>query len=149
MKIKSVLKSKYCWFVIVVSLVLSYFLIVKKFTAFSNLGSIFLSVVYIFSFAISNSCLIRDIKESVKSKIKSGTNSVVSIIGSILGFGAVQLCTVSGTCGVSIFTSLLLSIFPNSIAFFFIESGIWILLIADILLLFSIYRMRCFRKEGK
>jgi hypothetical protein len=100
---------------------------------------LFLSAVYIIAFAISNSCLVREIKENIKSKIRSGTNSILSILGSILGFGAVQLCTVSGTCGMNIFTSVIFSILPTSLGMFFME-------IADILLLISIYRMRCFKK---
>jgi hypothetical protein len=146
MKIKAVLESKYCWIVMAVSLILSYFLIIRKFTSFTNFWSLFLSAVYIIAFAISNSCLVREIKENIKSKIRSGTNSILSILGSILGFGAVQLCTVSGTCGMNIFTSVIFSILPTSLGMFFMENGVWILLIADILLLISIYRMRCFKK---
>lgn len=146
MKIKAVLKSKYCWLVMGTSLILSYFLIIRRFTSFTSFSSLFLSTIYIIAFGISNSCLVREIKENVKSKLKSGTNSILSIVGSILGFGAVQLCTVSGTCGMNIVTSLLFSILPTSLSMFFIENGIWILLIADILLLISIYRMSCFKK---
>lgn len=147
MKITNVLKSKYCWIVIVISLFLSYFLIIRKFTSFTNFWSILLSIIYIISFAISNSCLIKDIKDKTVHNIQSGTKSIFSILGSILGFGAIQLCTVGGTCGINIVTSLLLSILPTSIGLLFIENGIWILLLADILLLISIYKMNCFKKD--
>jgi hypothetical protein len=147
MKIKEVLESKYCWIVIGISLILSYFLIIRKFTVFTNFWSILLSVIYTIAFAISNSCLIKEIKETAKSKIKSGTDTTLSILGSVLGFGAVQLCTVSGTCSINIVTSLLFSLLPTSLSLFFTKNGIWILLFADILLLISIFRMGCFKKD--
>jgi hypothetical protein len=146
MRFIEVLKSKYCWFVIFISLVLSYFLIIKKLTSFTNFWSILLSLIYIFAFALSNSCLIKDIKERIQNKAKTNSKGILSIVGSILGFGAIHLCTVSGVCGVNIFISLLLSIFPASVSFFIIHNGIWLLLLADILLLFSIYNMKCFKK---
>jgi len=147
MKIKEVLESKYSWIVIVVSLILSYFLIIRKFTVFTNFWSILLSIIYVATFTISNTCLIKEIKETIKSEIKSGANTILSILGSVLGFGAVQLCTVSGTCGINIATSLLFSLLPTSLSLFFAKNGIWILLFADILLIISIYRMNCFKKN--
>ena len=133
MKIYEVLKSKYCWIVIFISVILGYFLIIKKFTLFTSFWSIFFSILYIVLFAISNSCLIKELKERIKGNFKTG-NSILSILGSILGIGAIQLCTVSGTCSINIVTSLLLSIFPTSLGFFFIKNGIWILIISNILL---------------
>jgi hypothetical protein len=148
MKIKEVLESKYCWIVIGISLILSYFLIIRKFTVFTNFWSILLSIIYVATFTISNTCLIKEIKETIKSEIKSGANTILSILGSVLGFGAVQLCTVSGTCSINIVTSLLFSLLPTSLSLFFTKNGIWILLFADILLIISIYRMNCFKKNS-
>ena len=148
MKIYEVLKSKYCWIVIFISVILGYFLIIKKFTLFTSFWSIFFSILYIVLFAISNSCLIKELKERIKGNFKTG-NSILSILGSILGIGAIQLCTVSGTCSINIVTSLLLSIFPTSLGFFFIKNGIWILIISNILLLISIFKLGCFKKEAK
>ena len=146
MKIKEVFKSKYCWIVIFISIVLGYFLVIKKFTSFTSFWSIFFSVLYIILFAVSNSCLVKGLKERVKNQSKTNSG-ILSIIGSVLGIGAIQLCTVSGTCSVNIVTSLLLTVFPTSIGFFFIKNGIWILIISDILLLVSILRLGCFKKE--
>ena len=70
-------------------------------------------------FTISNSCLIKELKERIKSKSQMGSGAL-SIIGSFLGIGTIQLCTVSGTCSINIVTSLLLG-------FFFIRHGIWII----------------------
>jgi hypothetical protein len=128
-----------------ISLVLAYFLIIREFTSFTNFWSIFLSAIYIIAFAISNSCLIKDIKDRIRNKVNSGSSNILSILGSVLGFGAVQLCTVSGTCGINIVTSLLFTVLPASLSFFIMHNGIWILLIADLLLLLSIYKMRCFK----
>jgi hypothetical protein len=146
MKFKSVLISKYCWFVILISSIFGYLLIIRKITSFTSFWSILLSVFYIILFSISNSCLVFEIKNRVESKVKTGTSTLLSILGSVLGLGAVQLCTVSGTCGMSLFASLILTIFPTSIGMLFIKNGIWILLISDLLLLFSIVKMGCFRK---
>jgi hypothetical protein len=147
MKIKDVLKSPYCWLVIFISLLLSYFLIIKNFTSFTNFWSVLLSVIYILAFALSNSCLIKEIKDRIQNQNKTSTKGFFSIIGSLLGFSAIHLCTISGVCGVNIFISLLLSIFPTSISFFIIHNGIWLLLIADVFLIFSIVNMKCFKRN--
>jgi hypothetical protein len=140
-----ILKSKYCWLVIFISIFLGYFLIIKKFTSFTNFWSILLSVFYIILFAISNSCLIREIKERSKDSVRSGKSIILSILGTIFGFGAIQLCSISGGCGINIFTSLLFSILPTSLSLLVVQNGIWILLVSDLLLVFAIYKMRCFR----
>jgi hypothetical protein len=147
MKFKTVLKSKYCWFVILLSFLLGYFLIIRKITSFTSFWSILLSVFYIILFSISNSCLVYEIRNRVESKVKTGTSSILSILGSVLGLGAVQLCTVSGTCGMSLFASLILTLFPTSIGMIFIENGLLILFISNLLLLFSILKMGCFKKS--
>lgn len=147
MKFKTVLKSKYCLLVIVISILIGYFLIIRKITSFTSFWSILLSVFYIFLFSISNSCLVFEIRNRFESKVKTGTSSILSILGSVLGFGAVQLCTVSGTCGMSLFASLLLTLFPTSIGMIFIENGIWILFVSNLLLLFSVLKMGCFKKS--
>jgi hypothetical protein len=145
-RFEQVLKSKYCWFVMIGSLILSYFLIIKKFTSFTSFWSILLSVIYIILFSISNSCLIFEIKSRIKNKMDTGKSSFISILGSVLGFGAVQLCTVSGTCSINLITTLLFAVFPTSIGMIFVKNGIWILVIANLLLLYSIYKLECFRK---
>lgn len=147
MRLNQVFKSKYCWMVMFLSIFLGYFFVIRKLTSFSNFWSILLSVFYIILFAVSNSCLVHHLKDRVKDTVKIGASGVFSILGSILGLGAVQLCTVSGTCGMSIFTSLIFTVFPTSIGMLFIKNGIWILLLSNILLLYSIFKMRCFRKE--
>jgi hypothetical protein len=131
-----------------ISLLLSYFLIVREFTSFTSFWSILLSVFYIILFSISNSCLIFEIKSRVKNKTDTGKTSITSIFGSILGFGAVQLCTVSGTCSINIFTTLLFAVLPTSIGMIFVKNGIWILVIANILLLYSIYKLGCFNSPN-
>jgi hypothetical protein len=78
----------------------------------------------------------------------TGKTSFISILGSILGFGAVQLCTVSGTCSINLVTTLLFAVLPTSIGMIFVKNGIWILVIANLLLLYSIYKLGCFRKES-
>ncbi|KUK76200.1 MAG: hypothetical protein XD93_1054 [candidate division WS6 bacterium 34_10] len=147
MKFNEVLKSKYCWFVMMVSLILSYFLIVKRFTSFTSFWSILLSVFYIILFSISNSCLIFEIKSRVKNKLDTGKTSFISILGSVLGFSAVQLCTVSGTCSINLVTTLLFAVLPTSIGMIFIKNGIWVLAIANLLLFYSIYKLECFKKK--
>lgn len=146
MKLNEIFKSKYCWLVIFISAILGYFLVIKKLTSFTSFWSILLSVFYIILFSISNSCLVRLIKERVKDSVKIGASGFFSILGSILGLGAVQLCTVSGTCGMTLFTSLLFTILPTSIGMLLMRNGVWILLFSNLLLLYSIFKMNCFKK---
>ena len=145
MRFKQVLKSKYCWFVMTISLVLGYLLIVREFTSFTNIWSILLSIMYIILFSISNSCLIFEIKSRVKNRMSSGSAGISSILGSILGLGAVQLCTVSGTCSINLVTTILFAVLPTSIGMIFVKNGIWILVLANILLIYSVYKLGCFK----
>jgi hypothetical protein len=94
-------------------------------------------------FSFSNACLVKDIVERVKNRNRLGHKSFVSIFASILGYGAFQTCIVGYSCT----TPLLFTIFPLTISSFLVHHGIWLLLIADVLLFFSVYRQKCFRKN--
>ena len=145
MKILNVLKSKYCWLVILISIGLSYFLVLKNINQFTNTYVIIFALIYATLFSISNACIIKDIVNRFTNKVKRNEKltfkQILGISGSILGYGALQTCTVGYACT----TPILLSILPTSFSTLFLHHGIWLLIASDILLLFSIYRMNCFK----
>ena len=96
-------------------------------------------------FSISITCIVRNLKEQIVSLKNVEKGSLISAIGSILGFTAIQTCVVSGMCGVNMFLALLYTIFPAIFVDMFVEYGVIILLISNIILLFSLYYMKCFK----
>lgn len=140
MRILEVLKSKYCWLVILISIFLSYFLILKDINPYTKLSVIVLGITYSIFFSISNACLVKDIVGKTKEKIKTEKESYISIIGSILGYGALQTCTLGYTCT----TPLIFALLPSSVISVLIGSSVWLLLLSDILLGYSIFKMKCF-----
>lgn len=141
MKILEVLKSKYCWIVITLSLILSYFLVLKDINTYTKTSIIILGIVYSILFSISNACLTKDIVKRTKEKIETRKESYISIFASILGYGALQTCTLGYTCT----TPLIFALLPTSLIPVLVNNSIWLLLISDILLIYSVFKMKCFK----
>lgn len=149
MEIVRVLKSKYCWGVILISIFFGYYFVIRKLGSNSDLLTILLSVTFVELFALSNACMVRSIKQRIVTMQKIKGLTLINIFGSVLGIGAMQVCLTSGFCGVTATTTILYSILPTTFATFFAENSIWFLLISDLLLAFSFWKMKCFAKKSK
>ncbi len=135
------LKSKYCLLTLILSLFLTYFLIPKH--VFYGWFKI-IAIIFMISASLNLTCLIRNIKERIKIA-KTYKNSVLSLIGIGLGFGALQVCGVGAPiCGASIGAGLISVFFPGLHNFLF-EYSIHIIILAIILQFIALYFMNCFK----
>ena len=147
MWIVEVFKSRYCWIVFAVALVIGYLLLPGSLFEQDILVTMLL-ILFLGVFSISITCIVRNLKEQIVSVRNVEKGSIISAIGSILGFTAIQTCVVSGVCGVNMFLAILYAVFPAVFVDMFVEYGAFILLISDVILLFSLYYMKCFKTNN-
>jgi hypothetical protein len=145
MKLFAILKSKYCWMVLILSIWLGYVLVIKNISQSISVSATILSLLFLLLFAFSNACLIRSIKDRVRENIPYKRNIVINILGSIFGIGAIQSCMLGGMCGVNVGMTILSTILPAHLAQLFIANNILILALSDLLLFSSLFSLRCIR----
>jgi len=133
-----------------------------------------LGFAYSLLFAVIFTCLIKTLKEKIIERIRYKGNSrwvklkelfqqgeykkaffqsvkvfaefVVIFIG-VLGFGAAQFCTFgSPVCAVSLGTTIVTAIVPNTLLGFLIEYGNWIIAFGIFLQFIGLIFMGCFKR---
>lgn len=141
-----IFQSSYCRAVFIISLVGSYFLIPP--TVFNGFHYI-IAITFMVTFSLSMMCIIRSIKDKILLA-KTYKGSIVSLIASILGLSAIQVCGVGAPiCGASIGLGLISILFPKFFVDFLTEYSVVIIVISIILQIASLYYMRCFSKYTK
>ncbi len=137
-----IFKSKYCIVAFGLSLVLSYFLIPK--TAFYGWYAI-LPVLFMLSFALTLTCVVRNVKERVLLAKTSGS-SVLGIIAAALGLTALQVCGIGApVCGASVAMGLLSAIFPTTFVGLLSRFAVQFTLFSILLQIAALYFMNCFQ----
>jgi len=138
-----VFKSHYCQFVFAISLLVTYFLVPKRifYSYYTWIG-----VFFIITTSLTITCLVRSIKEKIIST-KNSKLSLLGILSIILGFGALETCTIGApVCGAAIGGGIIALIFPG-FTFNFIEKySIQVVLISLLIQLVNLYLMKCFKK---
>lgn len=138
-----VLKSHYCKVVFLLSLFLTYLLIPKK--IFYGYYTI-LAIMFMLTTSFTITCFTRNIKEKALNARKNGA-SIMGVLMIILGFGALQACTIgSPVCGASIGMGILALIFPGVTYKFINEYSLIIIILTIILQIFALYFMKCYKK---
>lgn len=141
MNIIEVLKSNYCKTVFGISLLISYFLLPSR--VFYGIFTL-LAVAFMVLFSLSVSCIVRNIKEKAKS-LKSQGGSILSLIASIFGISAFQVCTVGApVCGATLGTSILSLFFPSFFVGVMKNFAIPFIFVSIIFQFFALYIMKCF-----
>lgn len=138
-----VFQSRYCLFVFVLMLFLSYFLVPQKiFYGFYSLIGVF----FIISFSLTFTCLVKSIKDQIIAQRKQKIKSIVGVISGLIGLSALHACTLGApVCGVSIGMGIVAAIFP-AVAFNFLNDyALWIIMISIIIQMFSLNQLKCFR----
>ncbi len=154
MQILEMFKNKWCWFTTAVAVIVSAYILKSNFTFgyFSWYVSINM-LTFVILFSLSFSCTIRTIKLRVQEKIfdkKEGLKGIINFILYIIGISALQTCAFSGICGVNLALPLLSIVLPFWVSELLVEYSMWILLSVNILLLASLFTMKCFRSsKGK
>lgn len=143
-KILKKMNTKYCLFVFIISLGL-WFLMVHK-TLFVWIYTI-LWVVFITTFALTVTCLVRNIKERIQMANKE-KKSIIWIIWAVIWISAAQLCGINALfCWSTIWLWLLSTILPVSTVWFLSEYAIWIIILSIVTQIIWLYFMKCFNRK--
>lgn len=139
------MSSTYCRVVFLVSLFLSYFLLPPRVFVGANL---YIAIIFMLVFSFSITCLVRNIKEKIVLA-RTYKTSIFSLILSILGFSAFQVCGVNaGLCTASVGAGIIGAIFPGFLVIFLNNYGHFLIWLSIILQLIALYYMNCFSEKS-
>lgn len=138
-----ILESRYCILVFLISLIVSILVIPKK--VFYKWYFV-LAIAFVLTFALTITCIVRNIKEKIKVR-KQTSKSIIALIFSIIGFSALQVCTIGapvcGAAGLGLFAIII----PKFAFHFFNEYSVWIIIITIVLEIISMNSMSCFKSR--
>lgn len=138
----NIFKSKYCLAVFGLSLWLSYFLVPK--TIFYQ-WDILLGILFIISFSLIITCLVRNVKEKVVIA-RAGKSSFFGILGAGLGLAVLQSCGLGApVCGAALGWGVFSSIFPAVFIKTMSQYALIFISFSLVLQLTSLYFMNCFK----
>jgi len=138
-----IFQSKYCIAVFLTGLLLGYLLVPK--TIFYGTYSI-IGIIYILVFAIMLMCIVRNIKDKVMN-LKSTGSSIISIIASVIGLGAMQVCGIGAPlCSAGIGIGIFSIIAPSASISLLSRHAVLIAVATIALQVFALYYMGCFKK---
>ncbi len=140
-----ILKSRYCQAIFVIAFLVSYFFIPKVVLAKYT----YLAFLFMASFSLTMTCITRNIKEKIhQSKAYGG--SLIGLIASILGIGALQVCGLATPfCAGGVGMSIMSFMFSNYLFSFFEKYAVHVVILSITLQIFSLYAMGCFKKIRK
>ncbi len=136
------LKSNWCKAIFAFSLAGSYFLIPADVWAGEHR---LLAFVFMLTFSISLTCIVRNIKERVKAAVAYQT-SIISLIATILGLSAFQVCGLGAPiCGASVGAGLLAVFFPGFMVNFITDYSLTIIWLSIAAQLIGLWFLKCLR----
>ncbi len=138
-----IFKSYFCQIAFLLFLVGSYFLIPKNvFYGWYNV----LAGLFMVAFALTLTCLARNIKEKV-ILAKTYKSSILGIIATALGLSVLQVCGVGApVCGASIGAGVVSLFFPSFALNFFEKYSLYIIIGLITIQIIALYYMKCFVK---
>lgn len=137
-----ILQSQYCKIVFIFSLILGYYITPKD--VFKG-NSQLLAYIFLITFSITTTCLVRQTKERLTSA-RQATTTTIGLIANILGISALQVCGMSASfCGTSLGMTLLLTILPHSTLLSFSRFSVPILSISILIQIYIIFKSGCFK----
>ncbi len=105
-----------------------------------------LAVFFMISFAMTITCVVRNIKERVSQARTYGT-SFFGLIALVLGLSALQVCGIGAPlCGATIGLGIVTWIFPEFLFRFLVGWSVPIIIISILAQWLAIYFMHCFKK---
>ncbi len=138
------MSSIYCKIVFVVAFISSYFLLPPDIISGPHK---YIAVAFMFSFSFSIACIVRNIKEKVVLA-RTYKTSVFSLVLSIIGFSAFQVCGLNaGMCTATVGMGVVSTIFPTFFVGFLSDYAFLIIWISVFFQLFALYIMKCFNKN--
>lgn len=136
--------SIYCKIIFALSFIASYFLLPEN--VFAGIHR-YIALAFMFTFSFSVACIVRNIKEKVVLAHTYKT-SAVSLVLSILGFSAFQVCGINaGMCTATVGIGVVSTIFPSFFVAFLEDYAHLIIWFSVIVQLIGLYFMRCFERK--
>lgn len=146
MYFQKIMQSHYCKIIFVIMLGVGYLLLPLEIIK----GLYYLpAIIFMFLFALTFTCIIRNIKERIILQNKAKA-PILIIIASAIGLSALQVCGLGGAvCGASLGLSILSFLLPNVALQFLTEYHIVFIIAAILLQILSLYFLRCFTEVKK
>lgn len=143
MFILKIFKSNYCKVVFILAFVGGYYLIPRRlfFRQYTLVSLLFMA-----SFALTTSCLIRNLKERVLLA-RTYKSSLASILAVAVGLFALQACGIGApVCGASIGLGIVSLIFPHIVTSFISSYSLYLIAFSILIQIVSLYFMNCFKR---
>lgn len=107
---------------------------------------LYLGVIFALLFALNITCFIRAMRERVRIARANGAG-LISIIATVLGISALQVCGVGGAhiCGAALGAGLITALLPAGAVGLFTDYAVYLVIGAIIAQCYSLYLMRCIR----
>ena len=138
------MSSLYCKVVFLLAFAGSYFLLPEDILLGMHK---YIAIAFMFSFSFSIACIVRNIKEKVVLA-RTYKTSVVSLILSVLGFSAFQVCGINaGMCTATVGMGIVSTIFPSFFVGFLSDFAHLIIWVSVVFQLVALYFMRCFNRS--
>ena len=135
-------RSNYCRAIFVLSFLASYYLVPRS--VFNEIYAL-IALLFMLTFALMFTCLIRNVKERIRTAAIYQSSSLIGIIASVLGIAALQVCGTGGpVCGASIGLAVASTFFPGFVVSFLEGYAIPMVMISVVTQLVSLYYMKCF-----
>ncbi len=135
-----ILKSNYCKIIFVLGFIGSYYLIPENVFHSDNR---LIAMIFMLVFALTITCIVRNTKEKIKTA-KTYKTSILSILATVLGVSALQVCGMSSMCVVGVGTGILSVLLPGFMMGFLENFGLQLLYFSIFIQLVSLYYMKCF-----
>ena len=139
----SLFSSGFCILIFAIVFALSWFLVPRMIL---HGWYIVLAAIFMVSFALTITCIIRIIKERVVQARTYGT-SLIGLIAAALGLSALQVCGISmPLCGATIGLGIISSLFPGFLFHILAQWSVLIVMLSILAQWISLFIMHCFRR---
>lgn len=136
-------RSRYCLIVFVIVFLASGLLVPETMTHGYH---ILLAGAFMFSFALTVTCMARNIKERI-ALARTAKTSILGIVAAVLGLSALQVCGVAApVCGATLGAGVVASLFPGFFFHFLSDWSIPIILLSIAAQWIALYFMNCFKR---
>lgn len=107
---------------------------------------VLLAAAFMISFALTITCMARNIKERI-ALARTAKTSLLGIIAAVLGLSALQVCGVAApVCGATLGAGVIASLFPGFFFHFLSDWSIPIILLSIVAQWVALYFMNCFKR---
>lgn len=136
-------RSRFCLVVFIAVFLASGLLVPETMTHGYHL---LLAAAFMLSFALTITCMARNIKERI-ALARTYKTSVVGLIAAALGLSALQVCGVAApVCGATLGAGVIASLFPGFFFHFLSDWSIPIIILSIAAQWVALYFMNCFKR---